>query len=223
MIEFIKDKFLLVHIIEILNICLVGLSNCTHLKELYLGGNKICEIEGLHKLVKLHVLDLHSNKLASTKSISQLAANWGSLTVLNLLGNPIFSNISEDHLRKLLRTLTPHLLYLNKRPIRGSLARDGGALDQVVKATHRHFKKSKSTIKGGVSSRFHNSNIFAHSHNGKASLVTSTRGRSKHHHHHSHGHGHGYGQHHQGVAIVWENDIATICSFLTWHWIVFKA
>ena len=180
------------------------MSNCTHLKELYLGGNKICEIESLQKLVELHVLDLHSNKLASTKSISQLAANCGSLMVLNLLGNPIFSNVSEDHLRKLMRTLTPHLLYLNKRPIKGFLARDGGALDRVVKATHRHFQKSKSAIKGGTSSRFYNSNIFEYSHNGKASLVTSTRGRRKHHHY---SHGHGYGQHHHGVAIVWENEL----------------
>ncbi|MCH1922498.1 protein phosphatase 1 regulatory subunit 42, partial [Shewanella sp. A3A] len=33
-----------------------GLASCSSLKELYLGGNKISEVDGLHRLLKLKVL-----------------------------------------------------------------------------------------------------------------------------------------------------------------------
>ena len=37
---------------------LLGLASCSSLKELYLVGNKISEVDGLHRLLKLKVLDL---------------------------------------------------------------------------------------------------------------------------------------------------------------------
>ncbi|KAI7743795.1 hypothetical protein M8C21_004116 [Ambrosia artemisiifolia] len=45
-------------------------------------GKKISEVEGLHRHLKLNVLDLRFNKLSTTKSLGQLAANrrWLSET-----------------------------------------------------------------------------------------------------------------------------------------------
>ena len=77
-----------------------GFSNCTLIKELYLAGNKISDVEGLHRLLKLTVLDLSFNKITTTKALGQLVANYNSLQALNLLGNPVQSNISDDQLCK---------------------------------------------------------------------------------------------------------------------------
>ncbi|KAI5447393.1 hypothetical protein KIW84_015017 [Lathyrus oleraceus] len=91
-----------------------GLSNCTPVKELYLAGNKISDVEGLHRLLKLTVLDLSFNKITTTKALGQLVANYNSLQALNLLGNPIQSNIGDEQLRKAVCGLLPKLVYLNK-------------------------------------------------------------------------------------------------------------
>lgn len=101
-----------------------GLSNCTLIKELYLAGNKISDIEGLHRLLKLTVLDMSFNKITTTKALGQLVANYQSLLALNLLGNPIQSNISDDQLRKAVCSLLPKLVYLNKQPIKPQRARE---------------------------------------------------------------------------------------------------
>ncbi|CAL9132069.1 unnamed protein product [Musa textilis] len=77
-----------------------GLSNCILIKELYLTGNKISDVEGLHRLLKLTVLDLSFNKIPKAKALGQLVANYDSLLALNLLGNPIQTNIGDDQLRK---------------------------------------------------------------------------------------------------------------------------
>ncbi|KAI4375092.1 hypothetical protein MLD38_013002 [Melastoma candidum] len=77
-----------------------GLSNCTLIKELFLAGNKISDVEGLHRLLKLTVLDLSFNKITTTKALGQLVTNNNALRALNLLGNPIQSNIGEEQLRK---------------------------------------------------------------------------------------------------------------------------
>ncbi|KAF8034969.1 hypothetical protein BT93_C1100 [Corymbia citriodora subsp. variegata] len=110
-----------------------GLSNCTLIKELYLAGNKISDVEGLHRLLKLTVLDLSFNKITTTKALGQLVANYNSLQALNLLGNPIHSNISNDQLRKAVCSLLPKLVYLNKQPIKQQRARDV-LTDSVAKA-----------------------------------------------------------------------------------------
>ncbi|CBI19168.3 unnamed protein product, partial [Vitis vinifera] len=110
-----------------------GLSNCTLIKELYLAGNKISDVEALHRLLKLTVLDLSFNKITTTKSLGQLVANYNSLLALNLLGNPIQSNISDDQIRKAVGSLLPKLAYLNKQPIKPQRAREV-ATDSVAKA-----------------------------------------------------------------------------------------
>uniref|UniRef100_A0A7N0UK08 Uncharacterized protein n=1 Tax=Kalanchoe fedtschenkoi TaxID=63787 RepID=A0A7N0UK08_KALFE len=101
-----------------------GLSNCQLIKELYLAGNKISYVEGLHRLSKLAVLDLSFNKITTTKAMGQLVANYNSLLALNLLGNPIQNNISEEQIRKSVCGLLPKLAYLNKQPIKAQRARE---------------------------------------------------------------------------------------------------
>ncbi|GAV63580.1 LRR_4 domain-containing protein/LRR_6 domain-containing protein [Cephalotus follicularis] len=110
-----------------------GLSNCTLIKELYLSGNKISDVEGLHRLSKLTVVDLSFNKITTTKALGQLVANYNSLVALNLLGNPIQSNISHDQLLKAVSGLLPKLMYLNKQPIKPQRAREVHT-DSVAKA-----------------------------------------------------------------------------------------
>ncbi|XP_072990177.1 uncharacterized protein [Typha latifolia] len=110
-----------------------GLSSCTAIKELYLAGNKISNVEGLHRLLKLTILDMSFNKITTAKALGQLVANYNSLLALNLLGNPIQSNIGDDQLRKAVTGLLPHLTYLNKQPIKLHRAREV-ATDSVARA-----------------------------------------------------------------------------------------
>ncbi|WOL18522.1 hypothetical protein Cni_G27319 [Canna indica] len=110
-----------------------GLSNCVLIKELYLIGNKISDIDGLHRLLKLTVLDLSFNKISTTKALGQLVANYDSLLALNLLGNPIQTNIGDDQLRKAVCSLLPQLVYLNKQPTKPHRAREVVS-DSVAKA-----------------------------------------------------------------------------------------
>ncbi|KAL5714844.1 hypothetical protein ACHQM5_016750 [Ranunculus cassubicifolius] len=110
-----------------------GLSNTTLIKELYLAGNKISIIEGLHRLLKLTVLDMSFNKLSTAKALGQLVANYNSLQALNILGNPIQSNIGDDQLRKVALGLLPRLVYLNKQSIKPQRAREV-AMDSVARA-----------------------------------------------------------------------------------------
>lgn len=104
-----------------------GLASCTSTRELYLAGNKISEVEGLHRLLKLAVLDLGANKLTSTKALSQLAANYGSMQSLNLAGNPIHVNLGEDAFKRFITGLLPHLIYLNHNSVKTISAREAAA------------------------------------------------------------------------------------------------
>ncbi|KAJ3702620.1 hypothetical protein LUZ61_006325 [Rhynchospora tenuis] len=110
-----------------------GLSNCTAIKELYLSGNKISDVEGLHRLLKLTVLDLSFNKITTTKALGQLVANYNSLLALNLLGNPIQSNIGDEQLKKAVSGLLPKVAYLNKQPVKPQRGREV-TTDRVAKA-----------------------------------------------------------------------------------------
>ncbi|XP_042494187.1 leucine-rich repeat protein soc-2-like [Macadamia integrifolia] len=101
-----------------------GLSKCTLIKELNLAGNKISELEGLHRLSKLTVLDLSFNKITTDKPLGQLVANYNSLRALNLLGNPIESNIRGEKLQKVVSGLLLHLVYFNKQPIKPQRAQE---------------------------------------------------------------------------------------------------
>ncbi|KAL0702122.1 hypothetical protein Bca4012_058244 [Brassica carinata] len=145
-----------------------GLSNCTLIKELYLAGNKISIIEGLHRLLKLIVLDLSFNKIATTKALGQLVANYNSLVALNILGNPIQSNVGEDQLRKTVSSLLPKLVYLNKQLIKPQRAREV-LKDSVAKAAfgggdslhHRRKRTSAKRVVGSPSS-----SVLHRGHNG---------------------------------------------------------
>ncbi|XP_076907807.1 uncharacterized protein LOC143564405 [Bidens hawaiensis] len=112
-----------------------GLSKCTLIKELYLylAGNKISNVEGLHRLLKLTILDLSFNRITTSKALGQLVANYNSLQALNLLGNPIQTNLNEDQIRKTLCGLLPKLAYLNKQPVNPQKAREV-AKEAVAKA-----------------------------------------------------------------------------------------
>lgn len=160
-----------------------GLSNCTLIKELYLAGNKISDVEGLHRLLKLTVLDLSFNKITTAKAIGQLVANYNSLLALNLLGNPIQSNINDDQLRKAISGLLPKLAYLNKQPIKPQRAREV-VMDNVARAAlgNSSWSSRRKAVKrasqgGATSSSVHRS---------RATSGHGSRHRSKSRtHHHS--------------------------------------
>ncbi|XP_022738931.1 uncharacterized protein LOC111291379 isoform X2 [Durio zibethinus] len=140
-----------------------GLSNCTLIKELYLAGNKISDAEGLHRLLKLTVLDLSFNKITTTKALGQLVANYNSLQALNLLGNPVHSNISDDQLRKAVCSLLPKLRYLNKETMKPQRAREV-LTDDVAKAalgrgswSSRRKAAKRASQGGSTSSNVHRS------------------------------------------------------------------
>ncbi|XP_057794545.1 uncharacterized protein LOC131010873 [Salvia miltiorrhiza] len=151
-----------------------GLSNCTLVKELYLAGNKISMVEGLHRLLKLTVLDLSFNKITTAKALGQLVANYSSLIAVNLLGNPIQSNMSDDLLRKTICSLLPKLALLNKQPINPQKAREIRADTNASKAalgssswSSRRKAARKGAAATGASSR-------------RSSAGVSTSHKSKH-------------------------------------------
>lgn len=135
-----------------------GLSNCTLIKELYLAGNKISNVEGLHRLLKLIILDLSFNKITTNKALGQLVANYNSMQALNLLGNPIQSNVSDDQMRKTLCGLLPKLAYLNKQAVNPQKAREV-AKEAVTRAAlgngnSNGRRRSAKRVAGGGSSSF---------------------------------------------------------------------
>ncbi|KAL3514152.1 hypothetical protein ACH5RR_026869 [Cinchona calisaya] len=153
-----------------------GLSNCTLIKELYLAGNKISDVEGLHRLLKLTVLDLSFNKMTTTKALGQLVANYNSLLALNLLGNPIQSNIGDDQLRKTVCSLVPKLAFLNKQPVNPQKAREVGkeAIAKVAlgNSSWSSRRKAARKVTQGSSSSFS-------VHRSSASLAHKNRHRPK--------------------------------------------
>ena len=111
-----------------------GLSSCTAIRELYLAGNKIGDVEGLHRLLKLAVLDVSFNKISTAKSLGQLVANYGSLRAISLLGNPVQANIGDDALRRAVTGLLPSLAYLNKQPVKPQRIAREVATDSIARA-----------------------------------------------------------------------------------------
>ncbi|XP_072990069.1 uncharacterized protein [Typha latifolia] len=167
-----------------------GLSNCTGIKELYLSGNKISDVEGLHRLLKLTILDLSFNKIITAKALGQLVANYNSLLALNLLGNPIQSNIGDDQLRKAVLGLLPQLAYLNKQPIKPQRAREV-ATNDVAKAALGNSrwssrKKSVRRVSASTSSaKSRVGEVSSHRGLGSGSGQKSSRYRSKNKHQNS--------------------------------------
>uniref|UniRef100_A0A5B6YJI4 Uncharacterized protein n=1 Tax=Davidia involucrata TaxID=16924 RepID=A0A5B6YJI4_DAVIN len=158
-----------------------GLSNCTLIKELYLAGNKISDVEGLHRLLKLTVLDLSFNKITTAKALGQLVANYNPLLALNLLGNPIQRNISDDQLRKAVCSLLPKLAYLNKQPINPQKAREL-ATESIAKAAlgnsgWNSHRKAVKRVSQGVS-------FSSGGHRSSASVGKKSKHRSKSRTHH---------------------------------------
>lgn len=111
-----------------------GLSNCTAIRELYLAGNKISDVEGLHRLLKLAVLDLSFNKITTAKALGQLVANYHSLLALNLVGNPVQANVGDDALRRTVTGLLPSLAYLNKQPVKPQRSTREVTSDSIARA-----------------------------------------------------------------------------------------
>lgn len=131
----------------------LGLASCSSLKELYLAGNKISEIEGLHRLLKLTVLDLRFNKFSTTKCLGLLAANYSSLQAISLEGNPAQKNVGDEQLRKYLLGLLPHLVYYNRQ----------GAKDaRLVPSTHQMDRGLRSEIKNSSRKSSHGASSNHH-------------------------------------------------------------
>ena len=110
-----------------------GLSNCTAIRELYLAGNKISDVEGLHRLLKLAVLDVSFNRVTTARSLGQLVANYGSLRALNLLGNPVEAATGGGTLRRAVSGLLPRIEYLNRQAVKPQRAREA-AKDSIARA-----------------------------------------------------------------------------------------
>lgn len=138
-----------------------GLASCPSLKELYLAGNKISEVEGLHRLLKLSILDLRFNKISTAKCLGQLAANYNSLQAINLDGNPAQKNVGDEQMKKYLQGLLPHLVYYNRQPIKVSTLKDGAERSVRLGMNSHQFdrglrsdrKTTRKTSQGGVGSR----------------------------------------------------------------------
>lgn len=121
------------------------------LKELYLGGNKISEIEGLHRLLKLSVLDICSNRISNSKGLKQLAANYASLHAVNIKSNPAEKNVGDVELKKYLSSLLPHLAYYNKQVIRANGSKE--VLDRPRRSFSSHQFDRSFRLEGKDSHR----------------------------------------------------------------------
>lgn len=155
------------------------------MKELYLSGNKISIVEGLHRLLKLTIVDLSFNKITTAKALGQLVANYHSLIAVNLLGNPIQSNMSEELLRKTLCSLLPKLALLNKQPINPQKAREirvdahaKAALGSGGLSGGRRKVVRKSATNAGSSSNSVRRSAVSTSHKSKQRSRTHTRHHS---------------------------------------------
>lgn len=113
-----------------------------------MAGNKISEVEGLHRLLKLNVLDLRFNKISTAKCLGQLAANYNSLQAISLEGNPAQKNVGDEQLKKYLQGLLTHLAYYNRQPIKVSTLKD--AADRSVRlgvGAHQFDRGHRSELK----------------------------------------------------------------------------
>ncbi|KAM7260180.1 hypothetical protein ACFE04_015921 [Oxalis oulophora] len=135
------------------------------LHALNLSRNKISTIEGLRELTRLRVLDLSYNRISR---IGQ---------ALNILGNPIQSNISEDQLRKAVCGLLPKLTYLNKQAIKPQRAREV-ITDNVARAALGNSSRDlrRKALRRVVS---HGVSTSSSNHRGSPSRVHKSRDRSQ--------------------------------------------
>ncbi|XVF01867.1 hypothetical protein REPUB_Repub04eG0126100 [Reevesia pubescens] len=162
-----------------------GLASCSSLKELYLAGNKISEVEGLHRLLKLTVLDLRFNKISTAKCLGQLAANYNSLQAISLEGNPAQKNVGDEHLKKHLLGLLPHLVYFNRQAVKVSTLKDSADRSVRLGISAHQFDRGlrsehKSTRKSSHGSAIHRaSSSSIHGHKSQAT-VSPRQSRGRH-------------------------------------------
>lgn len=146
-----------------------GLSSCTGIKELYASGNRISHVEGLHRLLKLTILDLSFNRITTAVAFGQLVANYNSLFALNLLGNPIQSNMGDDQMKKAVMSLLPRIGYFNKQPIKQHRVREVAANYSANAAVRdggwsprgRPTRRSATKSKSGSQSKSRHQNLFS--------------------------------------------------------------
>ncbi|XWS68551.1 hypothetical protein CRYUN_Cryun04dG0099700 [Craigia yunnanensis] len=162
-----------------------GLASCSSLKELYLAGNKISEVEGLHRLLKLTVLDLRFNKISTAKCLGQLAANYNSLQAVSLEGNPAQKNVGDEHLKKHLLGLLPHLVYFNRQAIKVSSLKDAAERSVRLGISAHQFDRGlrsehKATRKSNHGTATHRpSSSSTHGHKSQAT-VSPRQSRGRH-------------------------------------------
>lgn len=111
-------------------------------------------------------------------------ANYNSLMAINLLGNPIQCNISDDQLRKAICSLLPKLAFLNKQAANPQKAREmgGDAVAKAVLSRRDSRRKSVKRVAPGSSS----SSVRRSGGGGVAAAPKSRqRSRSRSHHHQS--------------------------------------
>lgn len=152
-----------------------------------MAGNKISEVEGLHRLLKLTVLDLRFNKISTAKCLGQLAANYNSLQAISLEGNPAQKNVGDDQLKKYLQGLLPHMAYYNRQQIKNSTLKDAAdrsvrlgisnhQFDRGLRPDHKAPRKASH----GISSH-RPSTSSTHGH-GNQSVVPLKKSRARHGH-----------------------------------------
>lgn len=114
-------------------------------------------MEGLHRLLKLNVLDLRFNKISTAKCLGQLAANYNSLQAISLEGNPAQKNVGDEQLKKYLQGLLPHLAYFNRQPIKVSALKDAAErsvrlgiaahqFDRGLRSEHKSARKGSHGV-----------------------------------------------------------------------------
>lgn len=163
-----------------------------------MAGNKISEVEGLHRLLKLNILDLRFNKISTAKCLGQLAANYNSLQAISLEGNPAQKNVGDDQLKKHLQGLLPHLTYYNRQFIKVGALKDGTERSvRLGMGSHQSRSDYKSVRKGshGISSKVASSSGHVRRSHGQGSdrskgkhvkLPSSNGAKTSSHHHHGH-------------------------------------
>lgn len=139
-------------------------------------------MEGLHRLLKLNILDLRYNKISTTKCLGQLAANYNSLQAISLEGNPAQKNVGDEQLKKYLQGLLPHLAYYNRQTIRVSTLKD--TADRSVRlgmSSHqfdRGLRPDKAVRKGSHAVASHKPS--SSSTHGRKAVVSPKRSKSRH-------------------------------------------
>ena len=115
------------------------------------------DVEGL---LKLAVLDL--SELQQGHHHQGAGPNYSSLRALNLLGNPVQSNVGDDSLRKAVSGLLPVLAYLNKQALKPQRRQDrpreqprcaGSATARARRRPRGREGSSRSRSQNGVSGK----------------------------------------------------------------------